>query len=186
MFSALFRKRESLSTVLYDRSARGLANRRELMVKVLKGKYQNELRAYLYVFNNELILMSATTLIAETGIPIALPISATDEEIGTAAVDKLLECCAVPYETTVGKKPSEWPCYVSSGAKSIRSFKENSIRMSVETINSAIRIEAKPVNSNKNLFVGASHSLGCSPAELGESIRLLFETVSRLREKNEI
>lgn len=186
MLSTFFRKSESLSTVLYDRTARGLANRRELIVKVLKKKYQNELRASLYIFQNELILVSATTLIVETGTPAVLPISATDEAIGTAVIDKLLECCAIPYEPNIEKKISEWPCYVSSGAKSIRYFEENSIRIGIETINSAIQIEAKPVTTNKNLFVGASHSLGCAPQELGASIRLLFETVSLLREKNEI
>jgi hypothetical protein len=157
-----------------------------LIVKVLKKKYQSELQASLYIFNGELILVSATTMIAETGAPIILPISATDEVIGAAIIDKLLECCAVPYEAAVERKASEWPCYVSSGAKSIRSFEENSIRMRIETINSAIRIEGKPATTNKNLFVGASHSLGVSAEELGGNIRLLFETISRLREENGI
>jgi len=186
MLPTLFKKKENLSTVLYDRTARGLANRRDLIVKVLKRAYQKELRASLYIFNNELILISATTLIAETGSPKSLSLAASNEEIGIAVIDKLLECCAVPYETAVAKKPSEWPCYVSSGAKSIRAFEEKSIHMRIETISTAIQIKARPVTTNKNLFVGATHSLGCEAEELGESVRLLSEAVLRLRKENEI
>jgi len=58
--------------------------------------------------------------------------------------------------------------------------------MRIETISTAIQIKARPVTTNKNLFVGATHSLGCEAEELGESVRLLSEAVLRLRKENEI
>lgn len=181
----LFRKAD-LSEVAYDRTAGGLIARRDLIRQTLRLAYQSELRAVLYAFGNESLLITATSLIAEAGSPQLLSVSSSDEQIGNAILDKLLECCAVPFEAVKDRKPSEWPSYVLSGAKTIQFFEANSIRISVETANSAIRLEAKPTLTLQNVFVGASHSIAVPPEELGASVRNLIGVVRCLRASDAI
>lgn len=184
-FARLFR-RTDLSKIVYDGTAGGVIARRDFIRKTLKVAYQQELRVVLYFFGDECLLVTATTLIAESGPPVSLSLSSPNEEIGRAIHQKLMECCVVPFETLTGRKLSEWPCYVASGAKTIREFEEKSIRISVNTINCAIRLEAQPTHTLRKLFVGASHSIGAPPEELGESVKNVIEVVRHLRASDAI
>lgn len=186
MIFSMFRKKLDLSHVDYERNGRGLHSRRELIRK----KYPNslvyqELRAVLYLYHAK-IFVTATTSIRECGEVINLDfLNASAEEIGNAIYDKLLECCSISPEALnkTKIKPSEWPVFKASRAKTLKEFRANAIRFEIKTINSALLIQSEYVEStNQGEHVGAYMTLGPEATELGGKIRKLAGMLSKLRE----
>lgn len=186
MIFSIFRKKLDLSHVDYKRDGRGLHSRRELIRK----KYPNslvyqELRAVLYLYHAK-IFVTATTSIMECGEVINLDfLNASDEEIGNAIYDKLLEYYSISPDilNKTIMKPSDWPVFKASKAKTLKEFRANAIRFEIKTINSALLIQCKYVEStNQGEHVGACISLGPEATELGRKIRKLAAMLSKLRE----
>lgn len=186
MIFSIFRKKLDLSHVDYKRDGRGLHSRRELIRK----KYPNslvyqELRAVLYLYHAK-IFVTATTSIMECGEVINLDfLNASDEEIGNAIYDKLLEYYSISPDilNKTIMKPSDWPVFKASKAKTLKEFRANAIRFEIKTINSALLIQCKYVEStNQGEHVGAYISLGPEATELGRKIRKLAAMLSKLRE----
>lgn len=118
-----------------------LGSRREIIHK--KEQLNVELRMALYLYDNTKYILTAITAIAETGIPVILEANIPDALLGLAICDKLLEF-QTQMPPKLSGKPTDWPTYKASGAKTIKKFEQNSIHVLVQTINLSIQISAKP------------------------------------------
>ena len=78
------------------------------------------------------------------------------------------------------RKASDWSAYQVSGMKSIRAFERAAIRITIETINTTLRLEAWPTN-NGPAFVGGFISPGADHSEMGALIERLVACCQKLR-----
>jgi hypothetical protein len=162
-----------MDRALQDRSIFEIAKKREE-----KGC---ELRAAVYFFEDRLFIVSAIHWIAEFGKPITLTVTDSDEDLGRAICDMLVE-----YDPTTPKTPPEygksaWEALAASGAKTIRHFEGNSIYVSIETINATISLAARPRKTEeKRLFAGGS----CNARHevVGQTLRQVIRATKVLRD----
>jgi hypothetical protein len=165
---------------------RDFLDRRDAINAKLRASRQVELRVALYVFAEESFIGCATTGFSEAGAPVKLPFAVSDENLGQVVRELLLQTYLHPAPSHTEAKLSEWPAFVVSGAKSGRAFEEKSTYVSVETVNTALRVHATRRKPASAVYVGQDHSLAVASEELGASIRNLVSIVRRLDAENAI
>ena len=87
-----------------------------------KQKLGSELRAALYLYNDDKFIVSSIAGIAEYGDPIVLDANTTDESLGLSLCDKLLEFKPRNDQDLSKAKLDDWAAYKASGAKSGKTF----------------------------------------------------------------
>lgn len=161
--------------VLSDRSVRELIDARE--------RVGRELRAALYLYDDKLFLVSAITEIVEAGAPIVLSTSDSDELLGLAICDKLLEFGAHAMGDLRARRVDDWKVFANSGAKTVKQFEARTYYVGVETQNSAIIMRAQPRLSLEPCFyAGAMLSNGADHEKIGWSARRLIASAKTLRD----
>nr|WP_315467690.1 hypothetical protein [uncultured Undibacterium sp.] len=163
---------------------RNFLDRRDEINAKLQANHQIELRVALYVFGEVAFIACATTGISETGTPLKLPFSVTDEDLGQSIRELLLQTYLHPAPSYIDAKLSDWPAYIASGAKSGRAFEEKSTYLSIETVNTALRLHASRRRPTSSVYIGQDHSLNVDSDELGKSIRKLVSIVRLLDSQN--
>jgi hypothetical protein len=78
------------------------------------------------------------------------------------------------------RKASDWAAYRVSGMKSIRAFEHAAIRVTIETINATLRLEAWP-KLNGTTFVGGYLSPSAEHSEMGALIKQVVACSQKLR-----
>lgn len=130
-----------------------------------------ELRAVVYAYAEHRYLVSATTGISEAGEPVNLPFDASDEQLGAAVLDQLLQCYSHPQSPPTGRL-EDWPVFVASGAKSGREFESKCTYVTVSTFGgSALIVEAKRRQPPSPLYVGRQLGMVGDPGTLGHAVR---------------
>jgi hypothetical protein len=159
-----------------DLPPRCLMDRRDALREIsLHSGMPAELRAVVYAYGSKCFLASATTGIQEAGPVRLLAADVTDEQLGLAVLDLLLQCQAhEPGDS------STWPVYVESGAKSMRAFEEASVFVQIRTVNTAIRFEASRRKPPSETYIGRMHAITVEPARVGGSLRAIVSTVRLL------
>ncbi|MDJ0794964.1 MAG: hypothetical protein QNI98_12075, partial [Woeseiaceae bacterium] len=72
----------------------------------------------------------------------------------------------------------------ASGAKTVKAFENNSWFVYVQTINTAIRMEAGPrISNNRNLVAAASTSTGSMHVDIGLQLRKALDGARALRKE---
>lgn len=161
-------------------TARDLLDRRDQINRELKATVQVELRTVLYAYNEQHFIVCSTTGISEAGEPAVLTFDVGDQELGAVVLSKLLETYVFPKPAYKENKLADWPAFRASGAKTGRAFEENSIYITVATVNTGLRVEARPRLQMSGIYVGIPHSVAVRPEELGSTIHTLVSTVALL------
>jgi hypothetical protein len=78
------------------------------------------------------------------------------------------------------RKTTDWPAYRISGKRSVRAFEHAATRVTIETINTTLRLEAWPTN-NGEAFVGGFLSPAAEHSEMGALIKRLVACCQKLR-----
>lgn len=163
---------------------RDFLDRRDEINAKLPSNRQIELRAAVYAYGDEAYIACATTGFSEAGAPVKLPFSSPNEDLGQAVRELLLQTYLHPAPSHTEAKVSDWPVYLVSGAKSARAFEEKCTYLSVQTVNTALRVQAARRKPPSAVYIGQDHSLGVDSEELGASIRNLVSLVRRLDSEN--
>lgn len=159
---------------------RNFIDRRDEINAKLRSSRQIELRAALYAYGDEAYIACATTGFSEAGAPVKLPFSASNEDLGQAVRELLLQTDLHLVRSHTEAKLSDWRAYLVSGSKSGRAFEEKCTYLSIETVNTALRVHASRRKPPSAVYIGQDHSLGVVSEELGASIRNLVSIVRRL------
>jgi hypothetical protein len=154
-------------------------DRREALNQMLRYSQRVELRVAIYAYGQECFLISATTGITEAGDPIKLPFVASDSDLGHAIYDQLLECYA-HFIDTADASLKNWAVFVASGAKTGKAFESRCTYVTVETVNTALVIEASRRSPPSATYVGRQHSITCDPEILGATVKKLVSTLRLL------
>ena len=165
---------------------RDFISRRDEINKKLKANRQLELRTTLYAYSEESFIICATTGISEAGKPSVLPFNVSNENIGHTIKELLMQTYLHPAPPHTEKNLSDWPAYIASGAKSGRLFEEKSVYVSIQTINTALRIEATRRKPHSEVDIVISHSLNIDNEQLGATVRKLVSIVKFLDSHNVI
>ena len=80
------------------------------------------------------------------------------------------------------RKATDWPAYRISGKKSVRAFEHAATRVTIETINTILRLEAWPTH-NGEAFVGGFLSPCAEHSEMGALIKRLVACCQKLAER---
>jgi hypothetical protein len=163
---------------------RSFLDRRDEINAKLRSKRQIELRVALYTFGEEAYIACATSGFSEAGTPVKLPFLVSNEDLGQTVRELLLQTYLHSAPSHTEAKLSDWPAYAASGAKSGRAFEEQCTYLSVETVNTALRVHASRRKPPSSVYIGQDHSLAVDPEELGASIRNLVSIVRRLDPQN--
>jgi hypothetical protein len=140
-----------------------------------------ELQAWLYLYDNRMLIICSVSGISETGEPSVLPLDVSDEDLGRCVCDHLLRFKPKSPENMRDRKKSDWAAYRVSHAKSMRHFEEKSWMVRVDTINTAISVYAFPRNS----LWPEINAYGCARPmheNLGGTIRRTLRAATVLRE----
>ncbi len=78
------------------------------------------------------------------------------------------------------RKASDWSAYRISGLKSVREFEQSAIRITIETINTTLRLEGWPTNNSK-VFAGGYISPSAEHSEMGSLIKRIVACCQALR-----
>ena len=82
------------------------------------------------------------------------------------------------------RNKTEWPAYRASGARSVRAFEDDYVRISVVALPCVLRVLADvPVRAADELFVGRLITNSCQFDVLGELIHIVFRCSLHLAEK---
>jgi hypothetical protein len=147
----------------------------------------HELKARLYLFRGKLIVSSVAG-ISEYGQPTVLPFDGDVSRLGLCLCDHLLQFRPKTPPSPPGRnaKLKDWKVLQASGAKSAWEFQENAWVVLVETMNSAILINAGPYNSlHKEIKVQGMTSLG-PHEDIGNTVPRTLKAASVLRENGVI
>lgn len=174
MFENLFKKWREHTRILQDQSTRELTD--------TKKKLGTELRAALYLYNEDKFIVCSIAGIAEYGEPTVLDANASDEALGLALCDKLLAFKPKNEQDLTTLKQDDWAAFKASGAKTGKAFEQKSIYVYIRTANTAIEIEATPRLTNENeLKALCSISNGRNHSEIGKAIRKATNAATLLR-----
>ncbi|UCH47403.1 MAG: hypothetical protein JSU95_15190 [Betaproteobacteria bacterium] len=147
-----------------------------------KKRLRCELRASIYRYKDKFILCSIAGN-TEYGEPLLLGTDISDDKLGLALCDQLLQYKAKEDRDCPKSSLSNWRAFKASGAKSVRSFEENAMFVYVRTINTAINIEAAPRVANEQELVAlCSISNGRNHAEVGATVRKAIRAAEVLRD----
>lgn len=173
MFKNLF-KSDKPKRVLPDQSTREIMD--------AKTRLNSELKAAVYMYNDEKFIICSIAGFSEHGEPIVLDINASDEELGLSLCDKLLEFKTSSARDASKDKLDDWAAFNVSGSKTGKAFESKSIFIYVRTVNTAINIEASPRITNYNSLKALnSISNGMRHSEIGSAIRKAIEASKVLR-----
>ncbi|MZR62650.1 hypothetical protein [Alcanivorax sp. DP30] len=173
MLENLFRKKRRMR-VLPDQSTREITD--------AKARLGTELRAALYLYNEDKFIVCSIAGISEFGDPVVLDANATDEALGLALCDKLLAFRMKNDQGLSKLKLDDWSAYKASGAKTGKAFEKKCIYVYVRTVNSAINIEAAPrISNEKELKALCSISNGRKHSEIGAAVRKAIGAATLLR-----
>jgi hypothetical protein len=140
-----------------------------------------ELRAIIYFYDEQKFIISAVAGISEYGRPTIIDDADSDEAIGLAVCDKLLEFKQRTEKLSFKPKSDGYGTYNSSGAKTRKSFELKSICISVSTVNISIQFKAAHrVSNEKSLKAACSNSNG-NHSEIGAEIRKSIQATKVLR-----
>lgn len=147
-----------------------------------KKRLRSELRAAAYFYNDEKFIVCSIANITEYGEPIVLEANASEQQLGVALCDKLLQYQANDNRKQSKSKLEDWAAFKASGAKSGRAFEQNSIYVYVTTINTAINIDAAPrVSNEQDLQARCVVSNGRTHSEIGMALRKAIKAAMVLR-----
>jgi len=144
-----------------------------------------ELRARLYLFKARLIISSVAG-ISEYGEPTVLPADIDADRLGLCICDHLLQFRPKTPSLERNPKLKDWKSFEASGAKSGREFRENAWIAGIETMNSAILINAKPYNSLHNEIAVQGMTNHGPHQDIGNAILRTLKAASILRESGVI
>ncbi|WP_445504509.1 hypothetical protein [Microvirga sp. G4-2] len=144
-----------------------------------------ELMAHIYRYAESRFIVTSImwvpgSVIVETGEPSILPIDVSDADLGRTVCKHLLQHEAREPPNLRDHKLTDWAAYRASGATSASSFENRSWRVTVETTNLVLNVEAAPVRS---LDAGISAKGVVSPLheELGATIRRALSAAEAIR-----
>lgn len=140
-----------------------------------------ELRAVIYFYDEKKYIVSAVAGISEYGSPTIIDVSDSDETIGLAVCDKLLEFKQRTEKNAFKAKLDDWASYKSSGSKTGKSFELKSIYISVSTVNTAIQFKAAPRISNEKSLKAVCFNSNGNHAEIGSAVRKSIKASQVLR-----
>lgn len=117
--------------------------------------------------------------------PIAvLPYDCPMELFGQRIWESLLAFRRTPNVDLRSRKRTDWPAYRASGAKSVRAFENEYVRITVGAFPCVLRVEAAvPADDAQGLFVGRFITNACEFEALGELLHLVFRCSVRLAEQ---
>ena len=145
-------------------------------------RQRSELRAAIYRYKDKFILCAVAGN-TEHGEPLVLGTDASDEQLGLALCDQLLQYAARENRDQPKSSLNDWQAYKASGAKSARSFEENAMFVYVRTVNTAINIQAAPrVSNEQELVAQCSISNGRTHSEIGVAVRKAIRAAEVLRD----
>jgi hypothetical protein len=113
-----------------------------------------------------------------------LPDNVAPEILGRAVCDNLLwNVPDLPRSLREQRTKSDWPAYIASGLKTVRQFENEAIYIVVSTVNTAFRVEARPLNSflGEGVFLGKSLPMGSHHDEIGLCLGKLLAGVALLQ-----
>jgi hypothetical protein len=144
-----------------------------------------ELRAHIYSYADRAFIVSSImsvpgSVILETGRPSVLPFDVGDADLGRAICEHLLAHDPREPPNLRDHKLTDWKAFQASGEKSVSGFESKSWRVSVETMNLVLCIEAAPCHS---LHPEIGIKAGSQPNhdELGATVRRALTAVAALR-----
>ena len=172
MFKNLFSK---------NKSARATPDGSYVEIANTKKHLGTELRACLYLYNEEKFIISSIAGIAEYGEPALLDVNVSDENLGLTVCDKLLEFQPKNNKDISKNTLEDWLSYKASGAKTGKVFESNSIYVYIQTVNSAIIITASPRVTNNQTLKAKCSAVG-DHYKIGAAIRMAIEASKTLRQ----
>jgi hypothetical protein len=145
-----------------------------------------ELMAAVYLYSERLFIVTSIMgkpgfVYMETGRPSVLPVDAADSHLGRLVCEHLLgHDHRVPTDLRSYKR-SDWVSFRASGSKTITHFEANSWRAHVDTVNSILEIDVRPVRSlHPEISVRAQ--VRPDHAVVGAQLRQCFKEGRALRE----
>jgi hypothetical protein len=145
-----------------------------------------ELSAHIYRYADSTFIVTSImsvpgSIVLETGEPTVLPFEAADADLGRIVCRHLLEHDARRPPNLRDHKTTDWSAFQASGDSSVSGFEGKSSRVTVETINLVLNIEAAPVRS---LHAEISVKGVAQPLhnELGATIRRTLMAADALRQ----
>jgi hypothetical protein len=148
-----------------------------------KARIGKELRAAGYLYDEKTLIFSSITGIAECGPVQKLGMDSSEEGIGLAICDTLLEFGLHDPGKLADYKLSDWKAYAASGAKSSKHFEANSLYFEFQTVNSAIVLKARPrLSLESSFYAGASLSNGQQHDVIGAALKRLVRGVKAMRD----
>jgi hypothetical protein len=142
----------------------------------------SEIEARLYLYNQRFIV-SSVAAIAEHGPVTTIPFDAPDREIGLAACSHLVRFVPDLPPGLRDQTSKDWQAYQASGARSVKQFNAGAWRVSISTLNMALRLEAQPVSVQVAfLFAGSEIGLSTRHAGIGAAIRRVLKAAATLNE----
>lgn len=150
-----------------------------------KATLGRELYTALYYLPDTGMMIFAPTNVNEAGIYYEQDNASILEppldsvELGRRARVSLTSFDCKPQDLR-NRKASDWAAYRVSRVKSIRAFENAAIRVTIETINTTLRIEAWPTH-NGTIFVGGCVSPSAEHSEMGALIKHVVTCCQKLR-----
>jgi hypothetical protein len=141
-----------------------------------------ELRAAGYLYEEETLIFTAISGIAECGPVEIRSVHDADDALGITICDMLLDYGRHDVGNLRDYRTSDWNAYVASGAKSAKQFEARSIYLRFATMNSAIVMRGSPrLSLEKSLYVGTEVPSGARHDALGDAMRKVVRGVKALR-----
>lgn len=104
----------------------------------------HDLRARLFLYNEDRFLICSVAGIAEVGGPTVLPLDIDDETLGLSICDHLLAYLHETPPLAPGEKASDWPAFIASRAKSMRQFEAKLWHVDITGGRVGLYIDARP------------------------------------------
>jgi hypothetical protein len=113
-----------------------------------------------------------------------LPYGGPTEVLGKTVWESLLQFKRTPNLNLRATKKTDWPAYRASGAKNVRAFEEEYLRISLTAFPSVLRVEAAvPTPDADGLFVGRLITIACQFEALGELLHVVFRCGQHLAQQ---
>jgi hypothetical protein len=113
-----------------------------------------------------------------------LPYSCPPETLGQGVWESLLLFRKTPNVNIRSRKKTDWPAYRASGAKSVRAFEDEYVRVSVVAFPCMLRVVADvPAKAADGLFVGRVITNACEFEALGDLLHVVLRCSIRLAEQ---
>ena len=142
------------------------------------------LRAAVYLYDESSFIICSISGNTEYGEPVVLAVDAENDPLGLAVCDALLAYQRDNPPDHRASKLTEWAAFGASGAKTVKAFENKSWFIYVQTINTAIRMEARPrISNNSDLVAAATTSTGSMHVGVGQLLRKAIAGARALRKE---